>query len=144
MGRKGGVHVQSVTENAESYSAPSLPWLLLEPQRAFWEGLSLLPALPVLAGAPRGDGHPVMVLPGFMADDYSTIALREFLAGRGYAVEGWGFGRNLGPRDHLAERLEARIGEIHARAGRRVSLVGWSLGGRSAKPGNRPATKLGG
>lgn len=123
----------SVTGNAENYSAPSLPWLLLEPQRAFWEGLSLLPALPALAGAPRGDGHPVMVLPGFMADDYSTIALREFLSGRGYAVEGWGFGRNLGPRDHLAERLEERIGEIHARSGRRVSLVGWSLGGVYAR-----------
>ena len=125
--------MESESANAPTYGAPGVPWLLLEPQRAFWEILSLLPALPVLASAPHGDGHPVVVLPGFMADDYSTVALREFLLRRGYAVDGWGFGRNLGPRDRLAERLEERIAEIHARSGRRVSLVGWSLGGVYAR-----------
>ncbi|MDG1958175.1 MAG: alpha/beta hydrolase [Candidatus Binatia bacterium] len=125
--------MQFTSQNEGFSGAPALPWLLLEPQRAFCEMLSLVPALPMLAGAPRGDGHPVVVLPGFMADDGSTIALREFLARIGYDVHGWGFGRNLGPRDQLSERLEARISELHRGSGRRVSLIGWSLGGVYAR-----------
>jgi pimeloyl-ACP methyl ester carboxylesterase len=125
--------MKGISEKAEGSGAPALAWLLLEPQRAFWEILSLVPALPILATAPRGDGHPVVVLPGFMADDASTVALREFLSRLGYAVHGWGFGRNLGPRDNLSARLEQSIADLHEHSGRRVSLVGWSLGGIYAR-----------
>jgi hypothetical protein len=83
--------------------------------------------------SPRGDGHPVMVLPGFMASDALTRALRDFLATLGYEVHPWELGRNPGLRLELCEKLEARIARIRAASHRRVSLIGWSLGGLYAR-----------
>ena len=100
--------------------------------RSLWEAGALLPALPLLALAPRGDGHPVLVLPGFMASDRSTAILRRFLGSLGYRVHGWNLDRNVGPTPAIRDGLVERLREI-ARDGRRVSLVGWSLGGIYAR-----------
>src|SRR5882724_4087760 len=75
---------------------PPSPVLLALEGRAWLEFAALVPALPLLARAPRGDGHPVLVLPGWLANDRSTWALRRFLRDRGYHVHGWRLGRNLG------------------------------------------------
>jgi pimeloyl-ACP methyl ester carboxylesterase len=83
---------------------------------------------------PQGDGHPVLVLPGLLADDNSTAALRSFLNAHGYDAHGWKQGRNLGLRPNLERDMLARIDELFERSGgRRVSLVGWSLGGLYAR-----------
>jgi pimeloyl-ACP methyl ester carboxylesterase len=89
--------------------------------------------LPALRRLPRGDGHPVLVLPGFLAGARSTGLLRWFLADRGYAPVAWRLGLNLGWYDVLGEAMNAHVRELHSRAGRRVSLVGWSLGGVYAR-----------
>jgi pimeloyl-ACP methyl ester carboxylesterase len=94
---------------------------------------SALALWPLLRRAPRGDGHPVLVLPGLLAGDATTQPLRAFLADRGYAVHGWGLGRNLGLKPGLEERMKARLRALHRESGRRVSLVGWSLGGVYAR-----------
>lgn len=114
-------------------SRPSRLLMLLE-GRALWE-LSTLPlALPwLMARVPRGDGHPVLVLPGLMASDASTLPLRRFLSGRGYDVTGWGQGRNFGPRDGVLGQMSKTLSDIHARTGRTVSVIGWSLGGVYAR-----------
>ena len=92
--------------------------------------LAMLPwALPWLASAPRGDGHPVLLLPGFMGSEASLVALELFLRNRGYAVETWGLGRNVGFHTKHATALEQKIRHLHHKTGRSVSLVGWSLGG---------------
>ena len=84
----------------------------------------------MLAGTPRGDGHPVLLLPGFGASDTSMEPLRLFLKTRGYEVETWGFGRNLGFNRKFANGIEQKVRYMHHRSGgRKVSLVGWSLGG---------------
>ena len=84
--------------------------------------------------APRGDGHPVLVLPGLLADDGSTSALRGFLNAHGYNAHGWNQGRNFGLRPDLERDMLARIDELFERySGRRLSLVGWSLGGLYAR-----------
>ena len=57
--------------------------------RAIHELGAFLGALPLLSLAPKGDGHPVLVLPGLVASDASTRPLRSFLRSRGYAVSGW-------------------------------------------------------
>jgi pimeloyl-ACP methyl ester carboxylesterase len=106
-----------------------------EAPRALAEIASLLPAAPYLTLAPRGDGHPVLVLPGLGGGDGSTLVIRRYLAGQGFATAPWNLGRNLGPAmdelsRRLAERLEAVWREGH---GRKVSLVGWSLGGVYAR-----------
>ncbi|MDO8341052.1 MAG: alpha/beta hydrolase, partial [Candidatus Woesebacteria bacterium] len=107
---------------------PSVLHSILEP-RALLE-ISLLPAsLPLLLQAPRGDGHPVLLLPGFMADEKSLIVLKLFLKSKGYDVHAWGLGRNLGFRSKHASALPQKIRYLHHVTGRKVSLVGWSLGG---------------
>lgn len=84
--------------------------------------------------ARRGDRHPVLVLPGLMADEWSTQALRGFLNSHDYTACGWGLGRNVGLRPNLELDMLARIDELFERHGRRrVSLVGWSLGGPYAR-----------
>ena len=97
--------------------------------RAVFEAASLAWAWPLLMLAPHGDGHPVLLLPGFMGSEATLVALEVFLRWRGYAVETWGLGRNVGFRPKHAAALEQKIRFMHHRSGRKVSLVGWSLGG---------------
>jgi len=112
---------------------PNLLYFLLEGPRAMAEASTLLPSLPLLRSVPAGDGHPVLVLPGFTASDDSTRVLREYLRDRGYAVHGWKLGRNMGLPDGVEQRLMARVLDLHQRHGRKLSLVGWSLGGIYAR-----------
>jgi pimeloyl-ACP methyl ester carboxylesterase len=107
--------------------------LLLLEGRALLELAALLPAYPFLRRAPAGDGHPVLVLPGFMASDFSTRALRGFLRERGYRAHGWTLGRNLGPSPETAAAMVDQLHRLADRYGGRVSLVGWSLGGVYAR-----------
>lgn len=86
-----------------------------------------------LASWPRGDGHPVLVLPGFLAGPESTAFLRQHLRRLGYRTHDWRQGRNLGASPALSDRLEDLLLELHDRYGRRVSLVGWSAGGIYAR-----------
>jgi pimeloyl-ACP methyl ester carboxylesterase len=106
-------------------------WLALEAPRALLEASTLPAALPGLARAPRGDGHPVLVLPGFLASDVSPRPLRAFLRERGFTAHGWGLGRNRGPDGGVLGVLRRKLDELSD--GRRVSLVGWSLGGVFAR-----------
>jgi hypothetical protein len=116
----------------ESIQRPGLGLLLLE-GRALFELAALLAAYPFLRQAPRGNGQPVLVLPAFMASDFSTRALRRFLRDCGYAAHGWGLGRNPGPTQETVTGLVQRLGELRQRYDRRVSLIGWSLGGVYAR-----------
>ena len=82
---------------------------------------------------PKGDGHGVVVLPGFLGDDGYNAPLRRYLGSLGYDAVGWAQGRNLGPRGDLLERALDYIREVAERTGGRVSLVGHSLGGIYAR-----------
>jgi pimeloyl-ACP methyl ester carboxylesterase len=117
----------------ESAISPPSPWLLLIEGRAVWELASTYATLPILRCGPRGDGHPVLLLPGFLASDFSTTPLRRFLKSMGFSTHPWLLGRNLGPRGDLEDRLMARLEALAERYDRKVSLVGWSLGGIYAR-----------
>ncbi len=120
-------------ESPEGVRPPALHLRALE-ARAPFEALSSLGLWPLLQAGPRGDGHPVLVLPGLVAHDSSTRMLREFLIQRGYAAHGWGQGINFGPRPHVVEACVERVHFLHRRSGgRNVSLVGQSLGGIYAR-----------
>lgn len=98
---------------------------------------------PLLRRLGKGDGHPVLLLPGFLASDLSTRPLRRFLRDLGYHAHRWELGRNLGPRGDLEERMSERLAEVYDKHGRRVSLVGWSLGGVYARAlANRHAERV--
>lgn len=105
------------------------PHLLALELRVFAE-LPLFMLRPLPAGElPRGDGHPVLVVPGFGAGDSATLPLRRALARLGYATYGWEQGINLGMRPPIKQALSVRLAKLAARHERAVSLIGWSLGG---------------
>ena len=121
-----------MSATAQTIDPPSKTLLLLE-GRALHELAAFAGALPLLSLAPRGDGHSVLVLPGLIASDISTRPLRAYLASRGYDAHGWGQGRNFGPRAGVERRMLDHIRELRRRSGRKVSLIGWSLGGVYAR-----------
>jgi pimeloyl-ACP methyl ester carboxylesterase len=120
---------------AERVPAPSKLLALSELPRALAELGSLPWFGPLLMSAPRGDGHPVLVLPGFVTTDVSTTILRRYLEMLGYTPYAWELGRNLGPKaiGRQGEKLVERLDAIHAETGRKVSIIGWSLGGVMAR-----------
>jgi pimeloyl-ACP methyl ester carboxylesterase len=93
----------------------------------------LIAALPLRQLLPVGDGHPVMVLPGLLADDGSTWTLRRILRDLGYRVHGWRLGRNLGPTAATVTGLQNRLLDLQSRYDSAVSVIGWSLGGIYAR-----------
>ena len=100
---------------------------------------ALLPTgMLALAKAPKGDGHAVLVLPGFLSPDQPTWLLRWYLSHQGYRVHPWGLGYNLGFSTSYHYDIEAlveqRLKEVFIESGdRKISLIGWSLGGVYAK-----------
>ena len=117
----------------QAISPPSKILMLLEGRRALSEFGAFLHALPLLHLTPKGDGHPVLVIPGLMAGDDSTLPLRKFLGGRGYAVKGWGLGLNRGLREGVQDRMLDCVRELSHQHNRKISIVGWSLGGIYAR-----------
>ncbi|MCF6300563.1 MAG: alpha/beta hydrolase [Proteobacteria bacterium] len=123
------------TNNAE-LNPPSVFKMALE-GRAIFEAGSLAMGFPILQASARGDGHPVLVLPGFLAGDFSTKLLRLFLKSRNYVPYGWGLGRNMGQQSHpktgCSEEVVTKLEQIYHKHGEKVSVIGWSLGGIYAR-----------
>jgi len=111
---------------------PGLGLLLAEARGIFEFNASLLLS-PLLMLAPRGDGHPVLTLPGFLASDLSMAPMRRYLKELGYDSHAWRMGRNVGGITRMRSALRDRLAEIHGASGRKVSIVGWSLGGVYAR-----------
>lgn len=114
------------------------PWLLaLEAPRFGIEyGASRaldLTACLLRADRHLGQGRPVLVLPGFSANDRLTGRLRGHLAQRGWDVHGWGLGTNHGLTEQIVTGLPRRFAEIAEQSGQPVSVVGWSFGGLLAR-----------
>jgi pimeloyl-ACP methyl ester carboxylesterase len=118
---------------ASGHLRPPSPALLVLEPLAWMEYSAFQTTSHLLRLAPRGDGHPVLVLPGFTGTDRSTEPLRNALRRQGYWVHGWRLGANVGPRPRIVEGIERRLVSLHERHGRTVSLVGWSLGGVFAR-----------
>jgi pimeloyl-ACP methyl ester carboxylesterase len=90
-------------------------------------------SLPLLQWAPRGEPHPVLVLPGLLASDVSTASMRGRLRRLGYPVVGWALGRNRRPTREVVDALPPLVARLAAQHGTPVSIVGWSLGGIFAR-----------
>lgn len=118
--------------NKIKVARPSLFWLATEAGRAATEfGINYSYRM-LHQAADTGDGHPVIVLPGFMAGAQSTLILRQHLKKHNYRVFDWGLGRNYGRVTYMAQLLE-KIDIIYAKYGQPISLIGWSLGGVYAR-----------
>lgn len=112
--------------------APSLA-LLLREARVPLEAARFLLLAKRLRDLPRGDGHPVLLIPGFGADELFMRPLRRAIADLGYAAEDWGQGRNLGMRPNVRQGLAQKLESLRKRHDAKVTLIGWSLGGVFAR-----------
>jgi hypothetical protein len=115
------------------FQPPPLALLVSEPLRAALEFCAARLGQP---SAVRGDGHPVIVYPGLGAGSLTTAPLRTHLVSCGFKVYDWELGVNTGPEgdfDDWLASLVQRVHEVHERHARKVSLVGWSLGGVYAR-----------
>ena len=126
----------SIMENASraesNHSKPSLFWLVTEAGRAISELGMSVPYRSLIKHESIGDGHPVIILPGFMATGKSTSPLRKFINKIGYEAHDWGLGRNIGKEEFYYNMLD-RLEEIYSNYHQKISLVGWSLGGLYAR-----------
>ena len=123
----------STTANAAKHGPPSDLLALMEAPRGLMELASFVALRPAMSFLPRGDGHPVLVLPGFMASDTSTVPMRNLLEQLGYDVVGWELGRNVQITDARIAAMADCLVRLHRRTGRKVSIIGWSLGGLLAR-----------
>ncbi len=123
------------TKEKNAGQGPAFPLPFLEPFRAFSELATQPLGAMLLRYAPKGDGHSVLTLPGFLTGDRSTSLIRRHLRARNYEAYPWNLGRNNGPQTsgEGGVDLDRRIEEIFQSSGRKVSLVGWSLGGVMAR-----------
>lgn len=123
----------SYKEANRSLSPPTQATALSEVLRAGIEASTLPLSLPLLMlKAPKGDGHRVLVVPGFLAGDRSTAVLRRFIGRLGYSALPWGLGRNNGGQlQH--EQLIRRFEELVEDGDGPISIVGQSLGGVYAR-----------
>jgi pimeloyl-ACP methyl ester carboxylesterase len=115
---------------------------MIREARVLLELPRLLFRFPVLARQPRGNGQPVLVLPGYGAGDLSTAFLQAYLRFLGYRVRGWGRGRNRGDVRDLMPRVLKRLISLARKSGQEVRLIGWSLGGYLAREAARDKPEL--
>jgi len=139
-----GQPAQTTVESSASthdLSPPKLRHSVLELSRAVMEMGSTAMLQPLMKTLPKGDGHTILTIPGFMGADGSTSQLRKLLKKRGYNAIPWGLGRNAAEvrskniDDFLAHRaateevIAQRVEEEFLASGRKLTLIGWSLGG---------------
>jgi len=126
------------------FNPPTYLQLATELPRSGLESLQLMFALrKLLADAPKGDGHPVLAIPGYGGGDSSMLVMRYFLDKLGYQSHALDLGVNYEPAAERIKRVEdalafrkkmvaqvaRRTEQIHNDSGRAVTLLGWSMGG---------------
>ena len=117
---------------AEVLEAPD-PSSVIREVRGLLEFPRLLLHFPELARQPRGQGQPVLILPGYGSGDISTSLLKGYLRLLGYRARGWGLGRNNGNAVELLPRVLKRVASLGRRYNHKVHLIGWSFGGYLAR-----------
>jgi pimeloyl-ACP methyl ester carboxylesterase len=118
--------------NTRQYANPNLPLWREAFAGADWMRLRFSPVY-VGIGVARGDGQPVVVVPGFTARDESLLELKVSLERMGYRAYYSGLGRNVGCPADLTGTLLETVERAYAHTGQKVNLVGHSLGGCLAR-----------
>ena len=106
---------------------------LLSESRALFEFNAFVSTRLLMRAFPKGDGHPVLFLPGFMASDFSTGPMRRLFKDLGYVTSGWDLGRNVIINAEREADMQALLRAYSDSHGQKVSIVGWSLGGVFAR-----------
>lgn len=118
---------------AATMAKPPHPFWTLTEGRAIFEFGAFGLFRKSMRNLPKGDGHPVLVLPGFMASDHSTRPMRRLFKDLGYNAYGWGLGRNVKFNEVREREMSDLVERIYDENGEKLSIVGWSLGGVFAR-----------
>ncbi len=110
---------------------PPLFNMLLE-SRSVVEWTSIYAMYPFIPKRIKGEGKPVLLIPPYLGDDFSTSFVRRYLTSLGFKTYKWEQGVNL-VKSHYIPRLEEKLDDIYREHGEKVSIVGWSGGGIFAK-----------
>ncbi|WP_372777134.1 esterase/lipase family protein [Litorivivens sp.] len=97
------------------------------------EALAHVSSKPFERLLPRGDGHPVLVIPAFLTSDAFTASLRNSLSRLGYDVHAWQQGLNTGLHHNKLVLLRRHLKEIVLQRQQKITIIGWSLGGIYAR-----------
>ena len=127
---------QSSFDPAPPPAHPEPAWWGRPVAEVRWQAeLARLLVDPVYAGrgVPRGDGGPVLLVPGFLAGDSSLSVMAGWLRRIGHDAHGAGITANVDCSDKAVARLERVLLRLHLRTGRKVAIVGHSRGGHFAK-----------
>jgi pimeloyl-ACP methyl ester carboxylesterase len=81
----------------------------------------------------RGNGRPVILVPGFLAGDQTLAVLSAWLHRLGYAPRTCGFVANGDCSERALDRVVRTVTKLEQRDGRRVAVIGHSRGGHLAK-----------
>ena len=133
--------MEPAIEGEPTITRPSLFWLFTESGRAITELGFSVPYRKILASKKKGDGHPVLVLPGFMTSDFSTGPLRQFIKNLGYTSYRWELGRNTAQIEFVEMLLE-RVDALYQIHQEKISLIGWSLGWRLCPTNSKSPTRI--
>ncbi|TAE76039.1 MAG: alpha/beta hydrolase [Bacteroidetes bacterium] len=117
----------------QNIKAPSPLLLVTELVRGAINFGTYFASLPLSPFLPKGDGHIVMVLPGFLTNDSVTVPLRYFLKSNGYTPKPWELGRNYANYEEIEEKMLNMIKRYAEESGQKISLIGWSAGGIFAR-----------
>jgi len=110
---------------------PPLFNMLLE-SRSLFEWTSMYCIYPFIPKRIKGNGSPVLLIPPYLGDDYSTSFVRRYLTSLGFKTYKWDQGFNM-VKSYYIPRLEEKLDDIYQKHGEKVSIVGWSGGGIFAK-----------
>ncbi len=122
---------QEIAEINQKIPHPPLFNMLLE-SRSLVEWTSIYAIYPFIPKRIKGEGRPVLLIPPYLGDDYSTSFVRRYLTSLGFKTYKWEQGFNL-VKSHYIPRLEEKLDDIYRIHGQKVNLVGWSGGGIFAK-----------
>lgn len=110
---------------------PNLFNMALE-SRFLIEWGSIYAMYPFIPKRIKGDGKPVLLIPPYLGDDFSTSFVRKYLTSLGFKTYRWEQGFNM-IKAHYIPRLEEKLDDIYTAHGEKVNIVGWSGGGMFAK-----------
>jgi len=124
-GNKSGTEAQGRTATYVPVWREGLNWfeyLQLKTSRVYY-----------CVGVPRGDNSPVIVIPGFLGTNLCFLEMRLWLRRLGYRALGTGIWINAECPEIAGERLVKIVSKEYAAHGRKVHLIGHSLGGLIAR-----------
>ncbi len=140
---KGDMHAKKLTNEIvykfryeidqinQKIPKPNILNMVLE-SRALVEWASIYCIYPFIPKRIKGEGKPVLIIPPYLGDDYSTSFVRRYLSSLGFKTYKWDQGINM-IKAHYIPRLEEKLDDIYSAHGEKVSIVGWSGGGMFAK-----------